>query len=60
MSSVAALEKLTRGRTADDQSGAGETLVTDDSQFGQPTDDADVPRPRTGRIVNIAQRDSAA
>jgi methyl-accepting chemotaxis protein/methyl-accepting chemotaxis protein-1 (serine sensor receptor) len=61
MSSVAALEKLTRGRSAnDEQMGLTEPLVTDDTQLVPMTDESEAPRPRSGRIVNIAQRDSAA
>jgi methyl-accepting chemotaxis protein/methyl-accepting chemotaxis protein-1 (serine sensor receptor) len=59
MSSVAALELLTRGhRTTEDHVGT-EPLVTDEGQF-MPGDDQEVPRPRTGRIVSIGQRDSSA
>jgi methyl-accepting chemotaxis protein/methyl-accepting chemotaxis protein-1 (serine sensor receptor) len=60
MSSVAALEMLTRGRTDGDQASAAEALVTDDTQLAGHSDDSDSPRPRGGRIVNIGQRDSSA
>jgi methyl-accepting chemotaxis protein/methyl-accepting chemotaxis protein-1 (serine sensor receptor) len=61
MSSVAALEKLTRGRSAaDEQMGLTEPLVTDDTQLMPHSDESDTTPRRGGRIVNIAQRDSAA
>jgi methyl-accepting chemotaxis protein/methyl-accepting chemotaxis protein-1 (serine sensor receptor) len=63
MASVAALEKLTRGRAAEDQERRAEALVTDDTEIAASHIDApepDAPRPRGGRIVNISQRDSAA
>ncbi len=59
MASVASLEKLTRGRTAEETEGAGmESLVTDDTEL--PKSDEMMSSRRGGRIVNISQRDSAA
>ncbi len=66
MASVAALEKLTRGRAANHESQherAGEALVTDDTELAAShteEPELEAPRPRAGRIVNISQRDSAA
>jgi hypothetical protein len=59
MASVAALQKLTRGRAADQQDGV-ETLVTDDTDIASHADEPEAPRGRGGRVVAIAQRDSAA
>jgi hypothetical protein len=59
MASVASLEKLTRGHVTEGNDGM-ESLVTDDSELPK-SDDMMAPRAgRGGRIVNIAQRDSAA
>jgi methyl-accepting chemotaxis protein len=59
MASVASLEKLTRGRTAEETEGGGmESLVTDDTEL--PKSDEMMSSRRGGRIVNISQRDSAA
>ncbi len=59
MASVASLEKLTRGRTAEETESAGmESLVTDDTEL--PKSDEMMSSRRGGRIVNISQRDSAA